>query len=176
MATEFFSIIVVNLASVGSWASIAGVFISLVGFGVTIFNVRKSKSAAVAAEIAARKAQNALKGIDAISEISMAIERLEGAKSQVSQNNGLFLAELFSRVRRRLISAKDSNENLTLESLEILKTSIRRTRSLENKIYQHVEEGTRLDILKTNKALSIIMDDLHILQVSLKNERSKHGS
>jgi parvulin-like peptidyl-prolyl isomerase len=164
------------LEQYGSWASIAGVVISVVGFAITIFNVAKSKSAAVAAKNAARDAQSALKDIDAISEISMAIERLEGAKSQVSQNQGLFLAESFSRVRRRLISAKDSNENLTPDSVEILRTSIRRTRSLENKIHKHVEEKTRLDILKTNKALSIIMDDLHKLQISLKNERSKHGS
>lgn len=47
--------------TIGDLASLAGVAISIVGFVVTVWNVRRSKSAAERAEAAANEARQAMR-------------------------------------------------------------------------------------------------------------------
>jgi hypothetical protein len=58
---------------VGDLASLAGVAISVVGFAVTVWNVRRSKSAAERAETAANEARRMIRGYETISDFSAAI-------------------------------------------------------------------------------------------------------
>ena len=53
---------------VGDLASIAGVAISVIGFLATLWNVRRSKSAAERAELAASEARSAMRGYQTVSD------------------------------------------------------------------------------------------------------------
>lgn len=159
-----------TLGQYGSLASIAGVAISIVGFAVTIFNVMKSKSSADAAKKAATRALDVISAIDAISEVSTAIERLESAKEKIRQGLGLHQAEMYSRVKRRLISAKSSREDLSDSSKDALRTSITMLSLLEKHIDECVQEKTDVGIKKTNRALSNIIEGLQSLLAELQSE------
>src|SRR5437764_299077 len=57
----------------GDYASVLGLLISVIGFGITIRNVRKSKQAAFAAELAARKTFDSVIRSQAIVDLSTAL-------------------------------------------------------------------------------------------------------
>jgi len=69
-----------NLARWGNVASIIGVFLTSIGFIITIWNVVRSRKAAEQAENAAREATRALVRFDTIEALSAAIAILEEIK------------------------------------------------------------------------------------------------
>ncbi len=62
---------------VGDLASLAGVAISIVGFVVTVWNVRRSESAAERAEAAANEARRAMRIYQTVSDLASAIAIME---------------------------------------------------------------------------------------------------
>jgi hypothetical protein len=96
----------------GDLASIIGVFISIIGFIVTIFNVLRSKSAAKQAEQAALKIREDIKRIDIVAEISAAKGAIDEIKRLQRQEAWEILPDRYSALRTLLISIKSSNPDL----------------------------------------------------------------
>ena len=66
--------------SVGDVASLVGVCISLIGFAVTLWNVRRSRTAAQRAEEAARKTRRSIRILESVYDFAAAISMLEEIK------------------------------------------------------------------------------------------------
>ena len=62
---------------VGDIASIFGLLVALIGFAVTIWNVRASRAAALRAEEATNQARSAIRFFDVVAEISNATPAME---------------------------------------------------------------------------------------------------
>jgi hypothetical protein len=85
---------------IGDLASIAGVLIALVGFGLTLRGVRKTKSAAQSAAIAAEVTRNSIRRLDTVVDFSAAITILDEIKRLHRGGQWMLLPEP-PRVRRR---------------------------------------------------------------------------
>jgi divalent metal cation (Fe/Co/Zn/Cd) transporter len=71
----------IGQSGAGDIASILGLLVALIGFAITIWNVRASRAAAIRAEEAANQARRAIRFFDAVAEISTAIAAMEEVKA-----------------------------------------------------------------------------------------------
>ncbi len=103
----------------GDLTSVVGLLLSLVGFAVTIVQVRRAKSAAEQARQAA------------IADLSSAMAVMDEIKRL--QRNGIWplLPDRYSELRRRLIAIRQSHAQLTEEQRESLSVTIDRFAELE---------------------------------------------
>src|SRR5262245_21647781 len=99
-------------ASDGAWtlsyladvSGLIGVVIGLVGFALTIWQLRKTRSAAESAERAAKEARSNLLRVDSIAAISGAIAGLEDIKRLHRSNSWDGMPERYGVQRRMLIA------------------------------------------------------------------------
>ena|SRR5271156_2587576 len=81
----------------GDLASLAGVAISIVGFVVAIWNIRRSKSAAERAEKAANDARQMIRVFEAVSDFSAAIAIMEENQTATSRRANGYIARSVCR-------------------------------------------------------------------------------
>ncbi len=93
---------------IGDLASLAGVAISIIGFIVTVWNVRRSKSAAERAEAAADAARQAMRSYQTLSDFSAAVAMMEEIRRlhRVEQPNLYQFLERYSAARTALIGVR----------------------------------------------------------------------
>jgi hypothetical protein len=99
----------------GDLASLAGVAISLIGFVVAIWNIRRSKSAAERAEAAAMDAQRMIRVFEAVSDFSAAIALMEEIK-RLHRTTGpiQILPDRYAALRKMLIGVRALNPTITV--------------------------------------------------------------
>jgi len=91
---------------VGDLASLAGVAISVGGFIVTVWNVRRTRSAAERAEAAANEARRVVRGYETVSEFSAAIAIMEEVKRLHRAGQIDMLLERYAALRKVLIGVR----------------------------------------------------------------------
>jgi|SRR5580692_7667789 hypothetical protein len=87
-------------------ASIAGVVISITGFVVTVWNVRRSKSAAERAEAAADQTRRMIRGYETVFEFSAAIAIMEEIKRLHRVGQVDMLLDRYATLRKVLIGVR----------------------------------------------------------------------
>jgi hypothetical protein len=91
---------------IGDLASLAGVIISFIGFVVTVWNVRRSKSAAERAEVAANEARRVIRFYETVSEFSAAIAIMEELKRLHRLGATDVLLDRYAALRKALITVR----------------------------------------------------------------------
>src|SRR6266849_960441 len=91
---------------IGDLASIVGVAISVIGFIVTVWNVRRSKSAAERAEAAANEARSLVRGYQTIADFSAAIAIMEEIKRLHRTGQLDMLLDRYAALRKVLIGVR----------------------------------------------------------------------
>src|SRR4051794_27728609 len=91
---------------VGDLASIAGVFITIVGFFVTLLNVWRSRSAAERAEMAANDARRMIRSYETVAEFSSAITLMEEIKRLHRSRQLEMLPDRYAALRKALIGVR----------------------------------------------------------------------
>ncbi len=120
--------------NIGAWASILGVLIAIFGFWATIYQARKSKTAAEQARLAAENARESIKLLDTVTEFSSALAVMEEIKRL--QRNGAWeiLLDRYSALRKSLISIRAFNPDFSIEQNKILQRAITHFAIIENKV------------------------------------------
>ena len=85
---------------VGDLASIAGIFITIIGFCVTLWNVWRSRSAAERAEMAANEARRMIRSYETVAEFSSAITLMEEIKRLHRSRQLDMLPDRYSALRK----------------------------------------------------------------------------
>lgn len=125
------------MQGLGFWFNVVGLLITLVGFGLTWRQLKKTTSAAEAAKREANRIEVTLKRYDAAQEISQAHYALRTAKRHFSNRAWSDGGESYEDVRRSLLSLKANIEILDLDTSK----SIDRIASYISKFCERIDRG-----------------------------------
>jgi hypothetical protein len=156
---------------IGDLASIAGVLISIVGFGLTVHGVRKSKNAAIRAEEAATAMRDSIRLLDTIIDFAAAISLLEEIKRLHRAQAWNALPDRYAALRKLLISVRrgvDLRENQ--ESM--IQSAITNLLTIETQVEKAIGTNTSPSVHKLNTLLSTDLDNLIAVLTDLKAEKS----
>jgi hypothetical protein len=153
----------------GDFASVAGLLVSLLGFGFTIYAVLTTKKAAQAAERATRALREKLSTYDSISTISAAITAISEIRRLHLDGKWTLLPDRYSALRQSLIAIRGGQANLTDGQEELLQGAIQQFAELERQVDRVIVEPERVpDRVKLNRTVSSQADRLMELLTQLK--------
>jgi hypothetical protein len=152
-------------------ASIAGVLISIVGFGVTLHGVRKSKNAAVRAEEAATAMRNSIRLLDTIIDFSAAISLLEEIKRLHRAQAWNALPDRYAALRKLLISVR-KGVDLREDQESMAQGTITNLATIETQVEKAIGANVSPSVHRLNTLLSADLDNLIAVLTDLKAEKS----
>jgi hypothetical protein len=142
------------------FSSVAGVVISLVGFGITVFGVFKSGKAATRAEAAANAARTEVHLHRMIADFSEAIGMLEEIKRLHRSGAWQILPDRYSALRKTLIVLRSSNQSLNDEQRAAVQNALVDVADIEARVEKTLENPLSLKPAKFNQVISADIDRL----------------
>ncbi len=153
----------------GDLSSVAGVFLSLIGFGITIYNVVRTKEAARAAEEATKRLREKLAAYDSIATISSAITAIDEIRRLHLGGNWILLPDRYSSLRHSLITIRGGEMRLSDEQQSLLQEAIQQVAQLQGQVDRAIVDPGRVpDRVKLNRIVSSQADRLTELLTQLK--------
>ena len=158
-----------SLSYVADWSSVAGLALAVIGFGVTIWGVLRSKSAAERAAKAAEAARSNLLRVDSIAEVSGVITGLQDIKRLHRSGSWPSMPERYGNARRMLVAVRAGNPALTDPQKALLQSTIQQLSMMERQIEEHLARPADApDVAKLNRLVSLQVDNLTQLLTELK--------
>lgn len=137
---------------------IVGIFISLLGFGTALYQLRKTKSAAESAKESAAKAIQGIQKLDSLLSFSAVSSALEAIKNACREENYNALPGLFDHARKSLIAARASRDDLDEETEVEIQKALSFLKSMELETVKGDKQGLRDQKIKFMKSLIEISD------------------
>lgn len=122
------------ISYIGASASILGVLVALVGFWITIVNVKRSRRAARRAESAANQALEGVRRVDTVQNLSKAISIVEEMQRLNRTKEWKVLLDRHSTFRNILIEVRGSTPNLNDEHKKDILAGINHSQAMSHKI------------------------------------------
>lgn len=159
-----------RLADYADVLGIAGFFVTIIASILTVWQSRRSQSAAERAEAAAKAAKTNLLRLDSVQEISIAITALDGIRKGHMSGIWSDLPGRYSAVRRQIIGVRAGHASLSERDQTALQGAVTQLVSLEKKVEEYLgaKEPTPLDVAKLNNLVSSIADNLTELLARIK--------
>ena len=153
----------------GDLASIAGLVLSIVGFGVTILGVWRAKSAAEQARQAAVAARESIAHYDAIADLSAAIAIMDEIKRLQREHVWSLLPDRYSELRRRLVAIRESHAQLSRLERQTIRLAIGAFAECAAEVELRLEDGSMtLSAATLNGRLSYHLDEVYAVLLSLQ--------
>jgi hypothetical protein len=153
---------------VGDLASLAGVAISVGGFIVTVWNVRRTRSAAERAEAAANEARRVVRGYETVSEFSAAIAIMEEVKRLHRAGQIDMLLERYAALRKVLIGVRKLSPSIDDSMAMKIQNAIATLATMEDLVEKSRSEASPPNFVRLNRLLSRDIDDLHSVLVDMQ--------
>ena len=154
----------------GDLASVVGLIVSLVGFGVTIYNVRKSRTASKAAAEAAVATRAKLSTEDSLVAITTAITAMDEVRRLHRESAWTLLPDRYTALRKSLVSIRSGAVRLSDDQLAVLQAAIQQVTGMERQVDQAIQNPDRApDPVKLNQIVSKQSDRLIELLVQMRN-------
>jgi hypothetical protein len=142
--------------------SIVGFGVTIVGFLVTIWNVRRSRAASVEARLAVTRVQATLARVDAVADVAAAVSTMEEIKRLQRELAWQVLPDRYAALRKHLITIKASFKKLSDRQKTTIQNAIQHFASIEDMLERTASEDmARKDVAKLNKIVSSQIDTLH---------------
>ncbi len=154
--------------NLGNLASVAGVGISLVGFGVTMWNTWRSKSAAERAEAAAHQVRRTIRTYETVSEFSAAVTLMEEIRRLHRSSSLEMLPDRYAALRKTLINIRVLQPNLDDEHQIAIQTALSTLSAIETTVERCRIKAIRPDMAKINRLMSRDIDSLQAVLIKLK--------
>lgn len=142
------------VAGWGFWIAVLSLPITLVGFGATIWQLRKTRSAASAAQQEALRIQSSLERYEAVNELSRAITALKHTRNLVQQETWVHVPDSYETVRASLEALKD--EGLDDEIIKRMDSACKYIQNLAARIERGIHSSNIQ--INTPKALSVMRE------------------
>jgi hypothetical protein len=160
-----------NQTRAGDIASILGLLVALIGFAVTIWNVRASRAAALRAEQAANQARRAIRFFDVVAEISTAIAAMEEIRRLHRDGAWRILPDRYSGLRKSLITIRGSSTDLTPEQRSRIQAAVTYLANLQRRVEVSLERDQPPALVANwNERVSSHIMELHSLLLELKEK------
>jgi hypothetical protein len=142
----------------------------MVGFAVTIRNVRASRAAALRAEEAANQARRAIRFFDVVAEISTAIAALEEIRRLHRDAAWPILPDRYNALRKSLITIRGSDLQLSEEQQARIQDAVVYLAELETMVEVGLEQKRApQDVARWNVLASGHILELHSLLLELRS-------
>ena len=156
------------------WAdlfSVVGFPLGLIGFGLTLWMIRQSKNAAVAARNAALKTKEILTHSDTIALISAAVTAMNEIKRLHRVSAWHILPDRYAELRKLLISVRGANANLSRAHASVLQGTIQHFSTIEDEVEKALASSqTPNNQASLNKIISTQGDKLQQMLEEMKRE------
>ena len=126
--------------------------IGVIGFGITIWQVREAIKAAKAAKTAAERAETAARNVRAsmvlattIADCVVALAMMDDIKVHHRRYNWAPLPDLYSHLKRRLVSIRSGNDNLMEEHRLAIQGALTQFSLMEEQVERHIVNTTNGD-------------------------------
>ena len=162
------------------WAelfSIVGFPVGLLGFGLTLWMLHQSKTAAQAAQKAADETKRIITHSDTIALISAAVAAMNEIKRLHRVSAWHILPDRYAELRKLLISVRGSNANLSRAHATILQGTIQHFSTIEDEVEKALASNqTPNNQASLNKIISMQGDRLLQMLEEIKREigRANH--
>lgn len=154
--------------SLADWANFLGLILTVVGFAITISNVRKSKRAAEAAESAAKEISNKISLVNVVVSLSAAMTSMAEIKRLHREGAWSDLLERYAAVRKALIEIRAHTPSLSNKEKRLLQGAITYFTEAENAMEINNGAPSPADVPRLNSALTKHVNDLIALLERLK--------
>lgn len=154
----------VELTDIGSWASIIALVVSLIGFVIIIYNVRKARNLTL-------QVRKDLLHTDTVLQFSSAISLMEEIK--VLQRNAAWevLPDKYSSLRKTLISIKQSNPDMSNEHSRRVQSTVTSLSNIEDEIEKCIFRKTSPDdVPRLNRTISTQINRLQPILIEISNK------
>jgi hypothetical protein len=151
-------------------ATVAGLLLSVFGFGFTIWGILRTKKAAERAVEAANQTKEKILKQGTLANFSSAIAMMEEIiRVQRKKEWGVSL-DRYSELRRVLVELRDGSGGLTQEHQIVIQGTVEQFKTIEKQIDRHVSSGKpEPDIAKINGVVTNQIMKVHGIAINLKN-------
>jgi hypothetical protein len=152
-----------------TWADVSGFLIAIFGFAATLWNVSRSKTAALKAQEAAQAARDSIRRFDTIVDFSTAIAVLEDIK-RAHRDMGMspVLPERYASIRKQLIVLRAASADLSDDHRSVIQDAIANLSAMEAHVDKAITSKSELSVAKFNSLLSRDIDKLVDILTGLK--------
>ncbi len=148
---------------------------ALIGFAVTIWNVRASKAAALRAEDAANQARRAIRFFDVVAEVSTAIATMEEIRRLHRDRTWSILPDRYSALRKSLVTIRGSVPDLSDDEQARIQAVINFLADLEGTVEHGLEQNQPpATIASWNQLASGHIMELQEVLLRLKSKAGVH--
>jgi hypothetical protein len=160
------------LSHIADILSIVGFVLTMVGLGITIWQLLQIKRVANAANLAANEAKNSIRKHDSIIEISSLISELkfitqEHLKKDLDPQS---LYSNYTQVRQRASVLRSLQSNLSDDQNIVIQNLLSQIKIIQTGIEKSNNSSKPVDVRKANSILLEIVVELSVIAVSLRNE------
>jgi hypothetical protein len=165
---QFLSI--VKCYQLGDIASLVGLLISIGGFGLALWRIRKSQTAAEQALAAAESVREQILQMNAIQGLNVAIKTLEDIRRLHRHKAWPVLPDRYTSLKQELIAIRGRTRNLTDGQRSSIQAAITQLSTIERQVESTMAGGDAPDVDRMNDIVSRQIDRLAVLLVDLQNE------
>lgn len=145
----------------GDWASIVGVGVVLIGFVITIYNVRRSR------QIVARVRMD-IRRRDSVVDFSGVITTMEEIRRLHRERAWAILPDRYAALRKALVSIRASDPDLSEDEKTTLQNTLQHFRNIEKQVEKVLDRDMQIDIVHINTITSKQIDTLNEILNNIK--------
>jgi hypothetical protein len=162
----------------GSLASIAGLIVSFIGFGVTVWNVRRSRRAAQSAERASEQVLERVRFYDLMTDVARAITLMDEIKRLHRLGDWKLVIERYGELKKILITVRDTPLGLTDDQIANLRDAIVNVGHMEKTVERTLEDSTEFPpVGQMNTVMANNVESLQELLVAIRQtDGGRHAS
>lgn len=148
----------------GDISSVTALIISIIGFGIIIYNVIKTRKLSL-------QVRDDILRADTVLDFSSAISFMEEIKLLHRKEAWEILPERYSSLRKTLISIKESNPDISDEYKKRIQSTISILSNIENEIEQiNYSKTAPPDVPRLNQIISRQIDRLQPILIEIRNQ------
>ena len=145
------------------WIGLAGIFVSLLGFALALYQIRTAKTAAESARDSAKLATEGVRRLDSLISFTSVSKSIEEIKAACRKDDFSRLPNLFDDARKALISARESHPGLTVVDLGKIQKTLTFFKAMEIEVAKADGDSLAGQKVKFTKSLIDISDDVSSL-------------
>jgi len=154
------------------WLGLAGIFVSLLGFGVALWQIWQVKTAAESARDAAQLAKEGVRRLDSIIGFTSVSRSIDEIKEACRKDDFDRLPILFDQARKSLITARENNPAIDETDSQSIQRSLVFFKTMELEVIRNDHSILSQNKAKYIKTLIEISDDITILANKVKSEEA----
>lgn len=157
------------------WLGLAGIILSLLGFGISIWQIWKVKTAAESARDAAQMAKDGVRRLDSIIGFTSVARSIDDIKEACRKGEFERLPTQFDQARKALITARENNPALDETDHQCIQKSLVFFKTMEIEVLKNESQILENNKSKYLKTLIDISDEIIVLANKVKSGESDAG-